>query len=96
MPHRCDNFMQFVNILKQFNIQNERVIIVLDKCEMLAQEHIVVFSKLQEFIKSHQLCVVFISQVLPTKFDEDINYIPIIFEQYNNGNYLKQKLLFQI
>lgn len=88
--------MQFVNILKQFNIQNERVIIVLDKCEMLAQEHIVVFSKLQEFIKSHQLCVVFISQVLPTKFDEDINYIPIIFEQYNNGNYLKQKLLFQI
>jgi hypothetical protein len=81
--------MQFINVLKQFSIQKERVIIVLDKCEMLAQELIVVFSKLQEFIKSHQLCVIFVSQVLPTKFDEDINFIPIILEQYNSGNYLK-------
>lgn len=78
--------MQFLNILKQEQMQKEKVIIVLDNCEMLAHEQIVVFSKLQELIKSYQLCVVLISQVLPAKFDEDINFIPIVFEQYNSGN----------
>lgn len=78
--------MQFLNVLKQEQMQNEKVIIVLDNCEMLAHELIVVFSKLQELIKSYQLSVILISQVLPAKFDEDINFIPIVFEQYNSGN----------
>lgn len=86
IPNRCDNFMQFLNILRQAKIQQKRVIIVLDNCEMLGQEQIVLFSKLQEFMKSYQLCVILISQVLPTKFDEDYNFIPIVFEQYNSGN----------
>lgn len=80
--------MQFLNILKQSQMQKEKVIIVLDNCEMLGHEQIVVFSKLQELIKSYQLCVILISQVLPAKFDEDINFIPIVFEQYNSGNCL--------
>jgi len=88
IPNRCDHFMQFLNILKKAEIQQERVIIVLDNCEMLGHEQIVLFSKLQELIKSYQLCVIFISQVLPAKFDEDINCIPIVFEQYNSGNIL--------
>ncbi|XP_060854544.1 origin recognition complex subunit 5 isoform X1 [Rhopalosiphum padi] len=83
LPNRCDNFMQFLNILKQSEIQQERVIILLDNCEMLGHEQIVLFSKLQELIKSYQLCVILISQVPPAKFDEDINFLPIVFEQYN-------------
>lgn len=79
--------MQFLNILQLAKIQNERVIIVLDKCELLDQEQVIIFSKLQELIKSYQLCVIFISQVSPAKFDEDIDFIPIEFEQYNSGNY---------
>lgn len=67
-------------------MQKEKIIIVLDNCEMLGHEQIVGFSKLQELIKSHQLCVILISQVLPAKFDEDLNFIPIVFEQYNSGN----------
>jgi len=82
--------MQFLNILKQADIHKEQVIIVLDNCEMLGQEQIVLFSKLQELIKSYQLCVIFISQVLPSKFDKDINCIPILFEQYNSGNILNR------
>jgi len=78
--------MQFLNILKQSEIQQERVIILLDNCEMLGHEQIGLFTKLQELIKSYQLCVILISQVHPTKFDEDINFIPIVFEQYNSGN----------
>ncbi|KAL5240036.1 hypothetical protein ACI65C_007446 [Semiaphis heraclei] len=88
IPNRCDHFMQFLNILKQAEIQQERVIIVLDNCEMLGHEQIVLFSKLQELIKSYQFCVIFISQVLPAKFDEDINCIPIVFEQYNSDDIL--------
>lgn len=79
--------MQFLNVLKQAEIQNERVIIVLDKCEMLENNQILILSKLQELIKSHQLCVILISQVSPIIFDEDIDYIPVIFEQYNSGNF---------
>jgi len=82
--------MQFLNILKQADIQEERVIIVLDNCEMLGQEQMVLFSKLQELIKSYQFSVIFISQVVPAKFDEDINFIPIVFEQYNSGNILNR------
>ncbi|VVC26907.1 Hypothetical protein CINCED_3A003563 [Cinara cedri] len=81
---RCDHFVQFLNVLKQARIQNERVIIVLDKCEMLEYNQIHVLSKLQELIKSYELCVIFISQVSPTIFDEDIDFIPVIFEQYNS------------
>jgi len=88
--NRCDNFMQFLNILKQSNILRKQVIIVLDNCEMLGQEQIIIFSKLQELLKSYQICVIFISQVLPSKFDEDINCIPILFEQYNSGNILNR------
>lgn len=79
--------MQFLNVLKQAQIENERVIIVLDKCELLEYEQIIIFSKLQEFIKSHQLCVILISQVSSAKFDQDIDYLPIEFEQYNSGNF---------
>lgn len=79
--------MEFLNVLKQAEIQNERVIIVLDKCEMLKHDQILMLSKLQESIKSYQLCVIFISQLSPIMFDEDIDFIPIIFEQYNSGNY---------
>lgn len=78
--------MQFLNILKQAKIQNERVIIVLDNCEMLEHEQILIFSKLQELLKSYQFCVILITQVSPTKFGEDIDFIPIVFEQYNSGN----------
>jgi len=84
--NRCDHFMQFINTLKLAQIQNEQVIIVLDKCELLEHEQIIVFSKLQEIIKSHQLCVILISQVSPAKFNNDINFLPIEFEQYNSGN----------
>lgn len=86
IPNRCDYFMQFLNILKHAEIQQERVIIVLDNCEMLGQEHMVLFSKLQELIKSYQFSVIFISQVVPAKFNEDINFIPIVFEQYNSDD----------
>lgn len=87
--NQCDNFMKFVSVLKQAQIQNERVIIVLDKCELLEHEQIIIFSKLQELIKSHQFCVVFISQVSSAKFNNDINFLPIEFEQYNSGKYYK-------
>lgn len=81
----CDNFMQFLNILNQAQIQNEKVILVLDKCEILGHEQILLFSKLQEFIKSYKCCVILISQVSPAIFDEDIDFISILFEQYNSG-----------
>lgn len=80
--------MQFLNVLQQVQIINDRVVIVLDRCEMLGHEQIVVFSKLQELIKSCQFCVILISQVSPAKFNEDIDFIPIVFEQYNSGNYI--------
>lgn len=79
--------MKFISVLKQAQIQNERVIIVLDKCELLEHEQIIIFSKLQELIKSYQFCVLFISQVSSAKFNNDINFLPIEFEQYNSGNY---------
>lgn len=91
---RCDYFMQFINVLKQANIQNERVILVLDKCELLEHEQIIILSKLQEFIKSYTFCVIFISQVSPAKFDYDINFLPIEFDQYNCGNIVYYKLFF--
>lgn len=79
--------MEFLNVLKQAQIENEKVIIVLDKCELLEYEQIIIFSKLQEFIKSYKLCVILISQVSSAKFDKDIDYLPIEFEQYNSGNF---------
>lgn len=79
--------MQFLNFLKQAKIENERVIIVLDKCELLEHEQVIVFSKLQELIKSCRFCVILISQVSSAKFDKDIDFLPIEFEQYNSGNY---------
>lgn len=79
--------MQFLNALKNSNVQNEKTIIVLDKCEVLDYEQVVVFSKLQELIQSFQLCVILISQVSPAKFNDDFAYIPIVFEQYNSCMY---------
>jgi len=83
--YRCDNFMQFLNFLKQAKIENERVIIVLDKCELLEHEQVIIFSKLQELIKSCQFCVILISQVSSAKFDKDLDFLPIEFEQYNSA-----------
>jgi len=79
--------MQFLNFLKQAKIENERVIIVLDNCELLEHEQVIIFSKLQELIKSCQFCVILISQVSSAKFDKDIDFLPIEFEQYNSGNF---------
>lgn len=80
--------MQFLNYLKQAKIENERVIIVLDKCELLEHDQVIIFSKLQELIKSCQFCVILISQVSSAKFDKDLDFLPVEFEQYNNGNFL--------
>lgn len=55
---------------------------------MLEHEQILLFSKLQELIKSYTFCVIFISQVSPVIFDEDIDFISILFEQYNSGKYI--------
>lgn len=95
LPNKCDNFMQFLNILKYAQIQKERVIIVLDRCEMLEYNQLVVFSQLQKLIGSYQLCVILVSQVCSRKFDTDIDFIPIVFEQYNSGNIILH-LLFLI
>lgn len=80
--------MQFLNYLKQAKIENERVIIVLDKCELLEHDQVIIFSKLQELIKSCQFCVILISQVSSAKFDKDLDFLPVEFEQYNSGNFL--------
>lgn len=90
---RCDNFMQFLNLLNQAQIKKEKIILVLDKCEMLEHEQILLFSKLQELLKSYTFCVILISQVSPAIFDEDIDFISILFEQYNSGNYFQLILL---
>ncbi|XP_050422791.1 origin recognition complex subunit 5 isoform X2 [Adelges cooleyi] len=82
--YRCENFMQFLNALKNANIQNQQTVIVLDRCEMLECEQITVFAKLQELVQSYQLCVILVSQVSPAKFNDDFAYIPVVFEQYNS------------
>ncbi|XP_050538941.1 origin recognition complex subunit 5 isoform X2 [Daktulosphaira vitifoliae] len=85
LSYHCETFMQFLNALKNSNVQNEKTIIVLDKCEVLEYEQIMVFSKLQELIQSFQLCVILISQVSPAKFNDDFAFLPVIFEQFNSS-----------
>lgn len=89
---KCDSLMMFVHQIriaaKKGAFDNRHCIIVLDGCEYLSElgEHYLKgFSCLQELSSLRNLCVIFISQIAPEKFNPECSYINIPFPQYSKN-----------
>ncbi|XP_075229940.1 origin recognition complex subunit 5 [Lycorma delicatula] len=97
---RCDNIMILVNQLKiaasKGHFNNRSCFIVLDGCERLSNlgwHYLPAFSKLQELTNIKNLCVIFISHILPEKFIPECSYIKIHFPQYSKDELLEILML---
>uniref|UniRef100_A0A1B6E817 Uncharacterized protein n=2 Tax=Clastoptera arizonana TaxID=38151 RepID=A0A1B6E817_9HEMI len=100
LEERCDSFMMFVNYLKiaahKDIFEENHCVIVLDECEHLmelGEHYLIAFSRLQELTAIKNLCVIFISQLLPEKFIYDLSYFNIPFPQYNKDELLEILML---
>ncbi|XP_046661670.1 origin recognition complex subunit 5-like isoform X1 [Homalodisca vitripennis] len=92
---KCDNMMVLVKQLRiaahKGQLADDHCVIVLDNCERLFElgdHYFVAFQKLQELTSLSNLCVIFISQILPEKFCTVVPYIRIFFPQYNKDDIL--------
>ncbi|KAL1140113.1 hypothetical protein AAG570_000045 [Ranatra chinensis] len=92
---KCDNLMQFLAILRIAHQKGHlvrRTVIVLDgieKLEELSEHYLSAFSRLQELSGVSLLCTIFISHILPEKFNVDSSMIKIRFSQYNKDELLQ-------
>lgn len=98
--NKCDSLMVFVNQLKiaahKGIFSEHHCVIVLDNCEYLTElgeYYLVAFSRLQELTSLKNLCVVFISQIVPEKFNPECSYINIPFPQYNKNELMEILIL---
>nr|BAN21348.1 origin recognition complex subunit [Riptortus pedestris] len=92
---KCDNLMDLVHHLKLLSSQCltvQRYIIVLDGIEYLKElsdGYISAFHYLQELVENWQLCVIFISHILPEKFVIDGSLISVYFPQYSKDELIE-------
>lgn len=97
---KCENLMVFVNQLKiaanKGVFKKRHCIIVLDSCEYLlelGEHYLMAFSRLQELTSLRNLCVIFISQIVPEKFNPECSYINIPFPQYSKSELMNILIL---
>ncbi|CAH1401549.1 unnamed protein product [Nezara viridula] len=90
---KCDTFMELIHHLKLLvSKNNEKFIIVLDGAEYLEElnaNYFSAFCRLQEFVNCTNICVIFLSSLLPEKFNLHTSVITIHFPQYSKDELLE-------